>query len=154
GQTGAKTRSLGVMHLEYDRVARRVVRSEGHLVPVRPAEGEDSRVRALVDAEVAEVDRLLGIRLCELVRPLEGARGPRSSPLGNLFCDVMREATGADAAFQHKAGLRASLAAGPLLLRHIHEVDPFGNTVVTMSLTGAQLRDLLDLMCEAPTGVL
>lgn len=154
GQTGAKTRNLGVMNLAYDRLERRVVSSEGHLVPVLPSQGEDPTVRRLVDAEVVEVDKLLGGHLCELVSPLEVLRGPRSSPLGNFVCDVMREATHADVAFTNKAGLRANLAVGPVLLRNLHEVDPFGNTVVTMTFTGSQLRVLLDAMCDSPTGVL
>jgi 2',3'-cyclic-nucleotide 2'-phosphodiesterase (5'-nucleotidase family) len=153
-QTGAKTRNLGVIHLVFDRQQRRVVSSEGRLVPVLPSRGEDARVRALVDEEVAEVNKALGVRLCELVAPLDGARGPRSSQLGNFVCDVLRRATGSDAAFTNKAGLRANLAPGAVLLRHLYEVDPFGNTVVTMTLTGAQLLELLDRMCESRAGVL
>lgn len=154
GQTGAKTRNLGVMHFVYDRGRHALASSEGHLVPVIPAEGEDPEVKRLVAAEVAEVDKLLGVKLCDLDAPIEVLRGARSSPLGNLVCDVLREGAGVDAAFTNKAGLRANLAAGPVLLRHLHEVDPFGNTVVTMSFTGAQLRTLLDSMCDSPTGVL
>jgi len=69
-----------------------------------------------------------------------------SSQLGNLITDQMRAATKADLAFQNRGGIRASLRGGALTYRELYSVLPFGNQVVTMDLTGAQLLELFETM--------
>src|SRR5207248_3800505 len=76
--------------------------------------------------------------------------GFRSSPLGSWLCDVMREAAHADVALTNKAGLRADVPAGAVRLREIYQVSPFGNTCVTMRLTGRELREELELALTRP----
>jgi 2',3'-cyclic-nucleotide 2'-phosphodiesterase (5'-nucleotidase family) len=70
-------------------------------------------------------------------------RGARSSPAGNLVCDVFRAAAGAELGLTNKGGLRAHLTAGPLTRRMLFELLPFDNTLVSLTLTGAQLRAVL-----------
>ncbi len=66
-------------------------------------------------------------------------RSPRyaSGPQGNLTADVMREITGADVAFF--SGERDHLSAGVITYADLFSIFPFGNTIVTMTLTGDQL---------------
>lgn len=66
------------------------------------------------------------------------------STVGNLVADAMREAVTADVALQNAGGLRADLPAGDINRGHIYEVMPFDNTVVTLTLTGAQLKQALE----------
>ncbi|MDI6738883.1 MAG: 5'-nucleotidase C-terminal domain-containing protein [Candidatus Edwardsbacteria bacterium] len=61
------------------------------------------------------------------------------SPIGNLICDAMREAMGADFAFQNSGGIRGEFPAGDITYRNVYKVDAFGNSIVTMNLTGAQV---------------
>lgn len=61
------------------------------------------------------------------------------SPIGNLVCDAMREAMGADFAFQNSAGIRGTFPAGDITYRNVYKVDAFGNYIVTFNMTGAQV---------------
>ncbi|RMG07041.1 MAG: bifunctional metallophosphatase/5'-nucleotidase [Planctomycetota bacterium] len=93
----------------------------------------------------------------ELTAPLRRSMEYESSALGNLVTDLMRGVSQdppIDVAFQNKTGLRADLEAGPIAWRDIYEVAPFGNTVVTLLLRGADLRDLLEGMLRAPKSLL
>ncbi len=70
--------------------------------------------------------------------------------LGNLIADAQlfgtREA-GAEIAFMNNSGIRAGLVPdgdGTLSYGDIYTVQPFGNTLVTKSFTGAQLLRLLE----------
>ncbi len=67
---------------------------------------------------------------------------PGDSPLGNLYTDAMRASVpGADVALHNTTGgLRADLPPGPAVYGSIYEVMPFDNKVVTVTLTGAELR--------------
>lgn len=67
-----------------------------------------------------------------------------SSALGNLITDTLRTATGADVAFQNQGGIRERLQEGPVTFGALYEVLPFGNTVVTLVLSGEQLREVFE----------
>ena len=63
--------------------------------------------------------------------------------VGNLIADAQREATGADAAFVNPGEIRTGIRAGDVTVAAAFRAQPFGNTVVSMSLTGAQILELL-----------
>ncbi|MES2129425.1 MAG: bifunctional metallophosphatase/5'-nucleotidase [Pseudomonadota bacterium] len=72
------------------------------------------------------------------------------SALGDLIADAMLEATrelNVDVAFMNPGGIRKDLDAGTdLVLRYgqVQAVQPFGNLVLVLEMTGAQLRALLE----------
>jgi 5'-nucleotidase len=72
------------------------------------------------------------------------------SALGDVIADTQLEATqpegfgGAQIAFMNPGGIRADLAAGDVTFAEAFTVQPFGNSLVTMTLTGAQIERLLE----------
>jgi 5'-nucleotidase len=73
------------------------------------------------------------------------------TPLGDLIADAQARATGADVAFMNPGGIRADLVAkrpgradDALSYGEVFEVQPFGNTLVSMTLSGAEIRSLLE----------
>ena len=46
-----------------------------------------------------------------------------------LIETVMRAATGADLAYMNRGGIRDNLPAGEILIRHIWNIEPFGNLI-------------------------
>jgi 5'-nucleotidase len=79
----------------------------------------------------------------------------RESALGNLFADMMLEATpGADVAVTNGGGLRADLPAGALTFGDLYEAMPFDNYMVRLRLTGLELARVIAGNLAAPGGVL
>jgi len=80
----------------------------------------------------------------------EGAQSNLGGPLGNLIADAQLAATagqGAQIAFMNPFGIRAPLvpaADGTLTFGDIYLVQPFGNNLVTETLTGAQIKAALE----------
>ncbi|CAM4208330.1 Endonuclease YhcR [Novosphingobium lubricantis] len=80
----------------------------------------------------------------------EGAQGGNGGPLGNLIADAQLNATrgaGAQMAFMNPFGIRAPLVPGPdggLTFGDIYQCQPFGNNVVTVTMTGAQIKATLE----------
>lgn len=80
----------------------------------------------------------------------EGAEGGAGGPLGNLIADAQLGATrdkGAQIAFMNPFGIRAPLvpgADGTLTFGDIYLCQPFGNNVVTETMTGAQIKAVLE----------
>jgi 2',3'-cyclic-nucleotide 2'-phosphodiesterase/3'-nucleotidase len=64
--------------------------------------------------------------------------------VGYLVTDAIRQVMNVDIAFQNSGGLRADLPAGIVTRGMIYEVMPFENTVVTMRLSGHEVRRALE----------
>jgi 5'-nucleotidase len=76
------------------------------------------------------------------------------SPLGNLFADLLREATRADVAVTNGGGLRADLPAGPLTFGALYEAFPFDNRVAKVRLSVRALRHVLAAHLARGGGIL
>jgi 5'-nucleotidase len=71
----------------------------------------------------------------------------RESNLSNLIADAMLWKTrtaGTVVALQNGGGVRATIPAGPISVGKVYEVLPFGNTLVVMDLTGAEIQAALE----------
>jgi 5'-nucleotidase len=76
------------------------------------------------------------------------------SPMGNLFADILRRATGTEVGLVNGGGLRADLPEGELRYGALFEALPFANRAATLTLTGAQLRELIANNLRSTGGVL
>jgi 5'-nucleotidase len=67
------------------------------------------------------------------------------SPVGRLVTDAMRSyAAGIDVALYNEGGLRASIPKGVINAGRLYAVVPFDNSLVTLTLTGSQVREILE----------
>lgn len=140
--------------LAIDPATRDVVERRAEIVRAWADEGPglapDAAAARLVDAARARVGERLARVVTEAAEPLRrGGRPPRAdetleSALGDLVADAFRAATRADVALCNGGGLRADLRAGPVTWGDLYAVLPFGNRLVTLELTGAALREVLE----------
>ena len=75
------------------------------------------------------------------------------SALNNMVADASREAAGTQIGLQNVGGIRAILPVGPITRGTIFDIIPFQNTVVTMNLTGLELKRLLNRRVLAVSGI-
>ena len=80
--------------------------------------------------------------------------GGSVNSMGNLVADAMRASAGTDFAFQNQYGIRSEIAPGNVRIRDLASVSPFGNKIVTMKMTGAQVRELLAQSATKEKGLL
>ncbi|MDH3930170.1 MAG: 5'-nucleotidase C-terminal domain-containing protein [Deltaproteobacteria bacterium] len=79
----------------------------------------------------------------------------RETALGNLVADSMLWYTkylGVDFALQNGGGIRTDLPKGPITQRSMHEILPFDNSVVVLTLDGVTVRSLFDFMASISSG--
>jgi 2',3'-cyclic-nucleotide 2'-phosphodiesterase (5'-nucleotidase family) len=101
---------------------------------------------------VASIVRRAVARLAPLVNrhvaaiPSTLARQGSQYPLGNLIADAQRWAGKGDVAIMNNGGIRTELRAGEATYGSLFEIQPFGNTLYALTMTGAQLRGLLETM--------
>jgi 5'-nucleotidase len=85
-------------------------------------------------------DRLVG----RMERRAGRTRDPSGEmKMGNLVADAQLASTGADVAFVNPGIVRAGLPAGTITYGRAFTSQPFGTTLVTLTMSGSQLRELL-----------
>jgi 5'-nucleotidase len=111
-----------------------------------PGLAPDPAAAALTLAAETKVAPLVNQLIGTATVALPSAAGPSGeSPLGDLIADAQRAAVpGADFAFMNPGGIRADLAAGPVTWGNLFAIQPFGNSLVALTLTGTQVRQLLE----------
>jgi 5'-nucleotidase/UDP-sugar diphosphatase len=92
---------------------------------------------------------VVGETRADLIRNSRG-----ESNVGNLICDAMREAAGADIAFQNSGGIRANIPKGKITLEQVYALLPFDNTLIGMELTGRQVLRILEKNTAGGYGIL
>lgn len=113
----------------------------------------DPAVQAIIAPVLTRVEqeqhRELGLTVpLALKRDYQG-----ESLLGDFLADSLREAVGADVALMNPGGLRADIDAGPLTFGDVYEVLPFDNTVALLTLSGDELKRLLEVAYGTKKGV-
>lgn len=145
--------------LQAHRADNVIVQGEGYTfgsnvvapVPAYPIYAADPQTKALVDRYVAaaapEAARVIGRLDGPVTRALSD---DREQTAGNLVADsqlAFARRSGAQLALMNPGGVRADLAPGPdgnITYGQAFAMQPFGNNVVVKTLTGTQLKALLE----------
>ncbi|MDK4526982.1 bifunctional UDP-sugar hydrolase/5'-nucleotidase UshA [Kingella kingae] len=100
-------------------------------------------------------DKLLGVKVGTATEEFNGKRElvrSQQMPLGQLIGRAQMERVQADVGVINSGNLRDTLPAGDITYKHILKVQPFGNTVASVPLTGAKLRDYLQNIVHKKKG--
>ncbi|MBM4188851.1 MAG: bifunctional metallophosphatase/5'-nucleotidase [Gemmatimonadetes bacterium] len=102
----------------------------------------DSAALALVARYRPRVDSLSRVVIAQIGDSL--LTSGSEYPLGNLIADAQRRVTRADVALMNNGGIRRALLPGPATYGDLFELHPFGNNVVSLAVSGALLREVLE----------
>lgn len=169
GQYGEK---FSNMVITYNRNTKSVTSMENTIYTMATEFDKDGKVVGylyepdpalvpLVADATALADELGNVEVGETTAALQRAIAPDDegqlaenrggeSTLGNFVADVQKWALNADGTrdvqvtFMNPGGLRADLDQGTVTYREAANVQPFANTLVSMTLTGAQIKQVLE----------
>ncbi|MDZ7796240.1 MAG: bifunctional UDP-sugar hydrolase/5'-nucleotidase [Candidatus Marinimicrobia bacterium] len=103
-----------------------------------------------VEAVIMEYENDMAEKMNERIGELKKPWVRRSgeSNIGNWIADAFLDAVPADIAIMNNGGIRKNMAVGPVLVRDIWEIAPFGNSLVTFEWSGEELLEALNNMVE------
>jgi 5'-nucleotidase/UDP-sugar diphosphatase len=125
------------------------------LVSYTSAIAEDPAMLALLTPYQKYGQEKLDVQIGSTDARLEGDRKlVRSQPtnLGVLIARAMMDKTRADLAIVNAGGVRDAIAAGAITYKDVLKVQPFGNTLCTVYLTGQELSDYLNVAAKMTPG--
>jgi 5'-nucleotidase len=111
-----------------------------HADAVRP----DTGLARLVARLESRFDSITSRPVARLSVPLR--RGGSEYALGRLIADAQRNAARADVAIMNNGGIRTDLNAGSVTYGDLLQLQPFGNRVLRVPLTGEQLLAALEFV--------
>jgi len=129
--------------LKYGTLIKLVVNSDGQiqrtaqLIDIRNSKNEKASVRAMVDKfnDNPTLNKVIATATDDFSSYEE---------LGYLMADAQRDAAGADIALVNPGGVRIDrLPKGPVTVMNVFQLDPFGNELVVIRLTGEEIRALM-----------
>ena len=88
--------------------------------------------------------------LCYLKGTFE-KKNEEEHALGNFFTDFIRDVTGADVSIYNGGGFRTIWKEGNISVANVFEMSPFDNNIVTFSMTGEELINMLKQIEESTT---
>ena len=109
----------------------------------------DLAIEAYTDSVLARTASAFAAPVATIAERMD--RGPTGT-LGNLIADAQRWAGKGDVAVMNRGGVRTTLNAGVATLGSLYEVQPFGNALVAVRMTGTQLRAYLERIVAKPEG--
>lgn len=95
----------------------------------------------------------LNVKIAETNGKLEGDRDVvrfRQTNLGRLIARAHMQRTKADFAIMNSGGVRDSIAAGEVTYKDVLRVQPFGNTVSYVDMSGEELLAYLNVVASKP----
>jgi 5'-nucleotidase len=141
------------IRMTVDPATDRVLSITAENRPITAAAGEQADIAAIVH-RYAEATAPVAARVVGRVEgSLEWQGRDTDSPLGNLIADAQLAATrdaakgGAQISFINSGGVRATFrpaADGSVTYGQIFALQPFGNSLVVLEMSGADLRRLLE----------
>lgn len=129
--------------LKYGTLIRMTINSDGtmqrnmQLIDIRNSKKEKPAIRAMVD-------RYNDNPVLNEVIATAADDFSSYEELGYLMADAQREAAGADIALMNPGGVRIDrLEKGPVSIKNVYQLDPFGNELVVTKLTGEEIYSLM-----------
>ena len=116
---------------------------------------ENKDMLALLSPHQAFGQQKLGIQIGATDGRLEGDRSVvRAKPasMGVIIGMAMMDKTKADFSVVNSGGVRDSIPAGPITYKDVLKVQPFGNIVSTVDLTGKEVMDYLNAAAKMSVG--
>ena len=142
-QAGSYSRWLGKLDIKVETAGDTVISAYGSLIEtVLDSSVIDLPASQKVDAMIS----MYAPQLKQVIGQLESdwkASYSEESNLGQFEADAFRQKTGSDIAFINGGGLRKSLLKGEIMVGDIWEINPFGNTVQTFSVSGKTIRQMI-----------
>jgi len=149
------SRGFANIDLTIDKASGDIVGYSAEIIPTfadqYPGTSPDPNATALLAAEEAAVrpmmNQVIGVAAMNITRAQNSAG---ESALGDLVADGERAAMKTDAGFETAGDIQADLSRGTITWGNLYAVQPAAGIVMSMTLSGEQIRQVLERQWQEP----
>ncbi len=139
---------FGHITLEFDAKGHLKKWSNAKPIVMDSSIPEDKDVASMVAAFKRPITALEGQPIGQTSTGLsKEAPGGSDSPMADVIADAMQSATaksGSQVAFINSGGVRGALEPGKITYGQLISIEPFGNTLVVLDLTGEEIKGAIE----------
>lgn len=128
---------IGKVEVKVDLEAKKVIEVKGELIRASDLPPPDKDVQNLVEKWERKVSEKVDFEIA-----ISG-KAWTESELKILFEKILKESTGSDFGYYNARGIRDKIYKGPVTARHIWNIEPFGNTIVMVTMKGRNIAGAL-----------
>lgn len=149
-QTGCYGRAIGKLDLAFDDQGKLdMPDTHYHLINITNRIHQDRQIARYLDEKSQPFQAIRKEIVATATRDFDNGffRYPCDSPLGDLITDALAAGTqqyGATIALHNRGGIRGRIDKGPINEEKVEEVLPFDNTLYVATITGNELRKVLE----------
>uniref|UniRef100_UPI00262F273D bifunctional metallophosphatase/5'-nucleotidase n=1 Tax=uncultured Legionella sp. TaxID=210934 RepID=UPI00262F273D len=148
-QANSYSASFAEVTLEVDPKSHKVMQKTAKIITTFanhwPGTEPDKQTQELVQLAENKVNHQINRSIGTLAHDLlRAANDDGESNLGNLVADAFRSAMNADIGLTNPHSLRDDMKSGTVTWGNVYSMLPFSNIIVTVSLTGQDLYELLE----------
>ena len=136
-QAGFYGSHVGYLELTVDTQQQKLLNFAGQLIAAKDLPPPDPFVAGLVASWEQAVADIVDVEI------YRSERDYSREELQPIIEAILASYTGADFGFYNKGGIRDRIRSGLLSIRHLWNLEPFGNSLVTVTALGADIRSLL-----------
>jgi len=150
------SRAYADIDLIIDRKTGEIVAKSARIVPAYadqpPGTSPDPAATAFLAKEESlfalAANQTIGVAAHKITREQNSAG---ESALGNMVADAERAAMKTDVGFETSADILADISAGDITWSDLYAVQPAGGAILSITMTGNQIRDVLEQQWQEPT---
>ena len=144
-QAGSNSVKVGNLHINIDSSSKKILSFENSLVTVNNNQlTPDSEIEEIINPVIEQTGNGLSTVIGKTEVDLDRNKIVESV-MGNVLTDAIRESTGSDIAVENSGSIRKGIRKGNITVKSIHDVLPFNTYLVTMELTGKDIKDLMEI---------
>ena len=153
-QAGTQGKKVGELSLSVDPVTKKVVHYKNTLIPVTDKTLKpDPEIEKIIAPVVNEASEKLSVHVgTSEVDLTHDRKKVLETVMGNVLTDAMREDAECDIAMQNSGGIRDQIMKGEVTYGDLYRVLPFDKYLVSMDLTGKQVKNILENSAKRTKG--
>lgn len=150
-------KAIGDVDLTIDPVTGDVLSKKAEIVDVvqsgiEPDPQASEILNKYLDLVAPKLNAVVGESAVEMLKSYPTKEVFGDAGLGNFLADAMKWSVDSDFALMNGGGVRDNINAGPITWGELFNVQPFGNTVVRVEVTGAEFEEILNAMINPAYG--
>ena len=143
-QAGVGTMQIGRFDIIVDTDTNSVHSYKWQLVPIDSCNcPRDKQMEEIISQYKQHIDEKYERVLCRFVSQLTHPNRYRETELGNMMCDILKDALGVDIMMLGSGSIRKPKAGPIFTYGNLMELMPYDDRVVAVKVNGAQLRRML-----------
>lgn len=137
--------------IEIDPKTKEIVSKSAEIVTTfQEGMKPDPEIKQMIEGYEAKVGPIVNRVIGSTAESLTAKQNENGeSVLGSFIADAQRNALKTEFAFMNPGGIRADIDPGEITWGEVYTVQPFNNDLVKMTMTGQQIRDLLNQQWSA-----